>query len=204
MQMSDKPAQKTPPDSGESPPDTPPTIVLVGLMGAGKTHIGRKLAARLATGFVDSDDEIESAAGCTISEIFDRFGEAGFRDGERRVIARLLREHRGVISTGGGSFMNEQTRNNIAAAPGALSVWLRASLDTLVDRTSRRDNRPLLRHGDKRKILQRLMDERYPVYGKADIIVDSDGDNAEKVVDEIIARIGGTDPAKDPTKEMKG
>lgn len=192
--MSDKPTKETSPDSNESPQDDSPTIVLVGLMGAGKTHIGRKLAARLGTGFVDSDDEIESAAGCTISEIFDRFGEAGFRDGERRVIARLLKENRGVISTGGGSFMNEQTRENIAAAPGALSVWLRASLDTLVERTSRRDNRPLLRHGDKRKILQRLMDERYPVYGKADIVVDSDGDNADNVIEEIVTRI----------KEMKG
>lgn len=170
------------------------TIVLIGLMGAGKTHVGRRLAQRLEVDFVDSDDEIEAAAGCTIGEIFDRFGEAGFRDGERRVIARLLRETRGVISTGGGSFMNEQTRQNIAKTRGAVSVWLRASLDTLVERTSRRDNRPLLRHGDKRKILQRLMDERYPVYAEADVVVDTDQDDPAVTIESIIARL----------KEMEG
>lgn len=187
--MNENSPENTPENEGEPEAALPRTIVLVGLMGAGKTHIGRKLAGHLGVSFVDSDDEIESAAGCTISEIFDRFGEAGFRDGERRVLARLLKETKGVISTGGGSFMNEQTRENISKTKGAVSVWLRASLDTLVERTSRRDNRPLLRHGDRRKILQRLMDERYPVYAKADIIIDADGDKSEAVVSEIVSRL---------------
>lgn len=146
-------------------------IVLVGLMGAGKTSIGRRLAARLNMSFVDADTEIEAAAGCTIEEIFDRHGEAAFRDGERRVIARLLEGPPQVIATGGGAFMDASTRQLVRDR--AISLWLRADLDTLVARTSRRSNRPLLNRGNPRATLDRLMIERHPVYAEADITVDS-------------------------------
>ncbi len=149
----------------------PRTIVLIGLMGAGKSCIGRRLAALLGLDFVDADTEIERAAGCTIEEIFERHGEAAFRDGERRVIKRLLGQAVQVLATGGGSFMDPATRAAIRAQ--AVSVWLRADLDLLLRRTGRRNNRPLLKRGDPRAILERLMAERYPVYAEADIVVDS-------------------------------
>lgn len=140
-------------------------------MGAGKTSIGRRLAAQLDMPFVDADAEIEAAAGCTIEEIFERHGEAAFRDGERRVIARLLDGPPQVIATGGGAYMDPETRVLIAGR--AISLWLRADLDTLVARTARRSNRPLLKNGDPRDTLDRLMRQRYPVYAEADIVVDS-------------------------------
>ena len=146
-------------------------LVLVGLMGAGKSCIGRRLASQLGLKFVDADSEIEAAAGCTIEEIFSRHGEAAFRDGERRVIARLLHQPGQVLSTGGGAFMDPRTRAEIRER--GLSIWLRAGLDLLLKRTSRRNNRPLLKTGDPREILNRLIDERYPVYAEADIVVDS-------------------------------
>lgn len=146
-------------------------VVMVGLMGAGKTSIGRRLAAQLDIPFVDADAEIESAAGCTIEEIFERHGEAAFRDGERRVIARLLEGPPRVIATGGGAYMDPETRALIRER--AISLWLRANLDTLVSRTSRRSNRPLLKRGEPRETLDRLMQQRYPVYAEADITVDS-------------------------------
>lgn len=164
-------------------------IVMVGMMGAGKTAIGRRLAQRLGMPFVDADAEIERAAGCTIAEIFEKHGEAVFRDGERRVIARLLVGPVGVLATGGGAFMDPETRARIRA--GAISVWLKADLDTLVERVSRRGHRPLLRNGDPREILAQLMTERYPIYAQADITVET-GDaptaaTVERVIDGLAA-----------------
>jgi shikimate kinase len=163
------------------------TVALVGLMGAGKSTVGRRLAARLNMPFVDADHEIEAAAGCTIPEFFERHGEAAFRDGESRVIAWLLRGEPKILATGGGAFMNEKTRERIKRR--ATSVWLRADLDLLVSRVTRRDNRPLLKQGDPRDIMQRLMDERYPVYAEADIVVDSDDGPHEAVVERIVAAL---------------
>lgn len=147
------------------------TLVMVGLMGAGKSAIGKRLAQSLSLPFVDADKEIEEAAGCTIPEIFARFGESAFRDGERRVITRLLDGPPCVLATGGGAFMDETTRAKIKRS--GLSIWLRAELDTLVRRTARRNNRPLLNAGDPREILAKLMAVRYPVYAEADLTVDS-------------------------------
>lgn len=163
---------------------SPGNIVLVGLMGAGKSCIGRKLAARLRLPFVDADAEIEKAAGCAISEIFEQHGEQAFRDGERRVIARLLEDGPKVVATGGGAYMDPKTRKTIARR--AVSVWLRADLDLLVRRTSRRNTRPLLRTGDPREILGRLIDARYPVYAKADITIDSEDGPPEKTVQRVL------------------
>ncbi|MSP87597.1 MAG: shikimate kinase [Alphaproteobacteria bacterium] len=162
----------------------PRTVVLVGLMGAGKSAIGRRLAQRLGLAFIDADQEIELAAGCTIEEIFQRHGEAHFRDGERRVIQRLLERPPHVLATGGGAFIDSQTRAEIAAR--GISVWLRADLDLLVERTVRRQNRPLLKKGDPREILQKLMTDRYPVYAAAEICVDSGSGPPEEMVDRVI------------------
>jgi len=160
------------------------TIVLVGLMGSGKSSIGRRLASRLGTPFVDADAEIEAAAGCTIAEFFELHGEAVFRDGERRVIARLLGGPPQVLATGGGAFVDPTTRALVGDK--ALSVWLRAELDLLVKRCGRRNTRPLLREGDPREILARLIDERYPIYAETDVIVDTDDSPHETMVDRII------------------
>jgi shikimate kinase len=146
-------------------------IVLVGLMGAGKTTVGRRLAALLRLPFIDADEEIEKAAGLTIPEIFELRGEAEFRQGERRVIARLLQGAPHVLATGGGAFMNDETRALVKAH--ATSVWLRADLDVLMRRVEKRDTRPLLRGGDPRATMERLIAERYPVYAQADLAVDS-------------------------------
>ncbi len=169
---------------GEIIPKLERSVVLVGLMGAGKTSVGRRLASRLGVSFVDADAEIEAAAGCTISEIFERHGEAAFRDGERRVIARLLDDQPGVLGTGGGAFLDPETRARIAEK--GVSVWLRANLDVLAQRCARRNNRPLLWNGYPREILARLIDERYPVYAQADIVVDSVNGPHEAVVDKIV------------------
>jgi len=147
------------------------TVVLVGLMGAGKTKIGRRIAARLDLPFFDSDEEIEAAAGETIEEIFRNRGEAVFRDGERRVIARLLQGSVHVLATGGGAFMDAQTRRIIARR--GVSVWLRADLDVLFARVSRRTNRPLLKAPDPRAVLAELIERRHPIYTEADITIDS-------------------------------
>ena len=163
------------------------TIVLVGLMGAGKSCIGRRLAALLGLKFVDADTEIERAAGCTIEEIFERHGEAAFRDGERRVIERMLGQAVQVMATGGGSFMDPRTR--AAIQEQATSVWLRADLELLLKRTGRRNNRPLLKRGDPRAILERLMAERYPIYGEANIAVDSVDGPPEVTVERMRAAI---------------
>lgn len=149
-------------------------IVLVGMMGVGKTTVGRKLAQCLNLAFVDADEAIEEAAQMTIPEIFERHGEGEFRDGERRVIARLIGDASTkpkVIATGGGAFCNDSTRSLILEH--AISVWLDSDLDTLVERTSRKDNRPLLKQGDPREILGRLRAEREPFYSQAAIKVTS-------------------------------
>lgn len=168
-------------------------IVLVGLMGAGKSTVGRRLAARLGVNFLDADSEIESAAGMTIHEIFEKHGEPAFRRGEIKVIKRILQDMStgsppgGVLATGGGAYMNADIRDAIAQF--GVSVWLRADIDLLVRRVGRRNNRPLLKQGDARETLLRLRDERYPVYALADIVVDSADAPHEEVVDMILARL---------------
>ena len=163
------------------------SIVLVGLMGAGKSKIGRRLAARLGLPFFDSDPEIEAAAGETIEEIFANRGERVFREGERRVIARLLAQPAHVLATGGGAFMDPATRQLIARR--AVSLWLRADLDVLVARVLRRSNRPLLKQGDPRAILAELIARRYPVYAEADVAVDSGDGSPETTVARAIAAL---------------
>ncbi len=162
----------------------PRTLVLVGLMGAGKSCVGRRLAAKLDLPFVDADTEIEAAAGCTISEIFARFGEPAFREGERRVMSRLLEGPPCILAAGGGAFMDPQTR--VMVKEKGLSLWLRADLDLLVKRTAGRDHRPLLKTGDPRDILGRLIDQRYPVYAQADLVVDSVDQAPEVTVNAVI------------------
>ncbi|MEM9145095.1 MAG: shikimate kinase [Pseudomonadota bacterium] len=166
------------------PPRLQRTVVLIGLMGAGKSSVGLRLAQRLGVPFRDSDAEIERAAGMTIAEIFERYGEPHFRDGERRVIARLLTEAPMVMATGGGAFMNAETRTLIGG--GAVSVWLKAELAVLVARTAGRTHRPLLNRGDPETVLGGLIDERYPVYAKADVAVQS---RLEQTHEDMAARI---------------
>ena len=173
---------------GKSPGKSPgKTIVLVGLMGAGKSCIGRRLASELELEFIDADAEIEAAAGCSIEDIFERHGEAAFRDGERRVIARLLDQPAHVLATGGGSFMDPRTRALIKQS--GISLWLRADLPLLLKRTARRNNRPLLKRGDPSEILARLIEERYPVYAEADITIDSQDGPPEVTVARVRAAI---------------
>lgn len=160
------------------------SVVLVGLMGAGKSSVGRRLAARLGFAFIDADTEIEKAAGATIPEIFASHGEAAFRDGERKVIARLLDQPHVVLATGGGAFMNTETRSRIRER--GVSIWLKAEIDILVKRCARRSNRPLLANGDLKATLSRLMTERYPVYAEADITVMSIDGPHDAVVDQIM------------------
>ncbi|WP_209347424.1 shikimate kinase [Pontixanthobacter sp. CEM42] len=147
-------------------------IVLIGLMGTGKSTVGRKLASMLGKDFVDADHAIEDAAQLTVAEIFEQYGEEYFRDGERRVIARLMEEHNGVIATGGGAFVNDETRALILDK--AIAVWIDCDIDILVERTSRKNTRPLLRNGDPHEILTRLHKEREPFYSQAPIRVGSE------------------------------
>ena len=172
------------------------TIVLVGLMGAGKSKIGRRLAARLDLPFFDSDHEIEVAAGESIEEIFANRGEQVFREGERRVIARLLAQPVHVLATGGGAFLDESTRATIERR--GVSLWLRADLDVLVSRVSRRNNRPLLKGGDVRAVLGELIERRYPVYREADVVVESGEGSAELTVTRAIAALAGCPLATTP------
>jgi shikimate kinase/3-dehydroquinate synthase len=170
------------------------TIVLVGLMGAGKTSIGRRLAARLGLPFRDADQEIEMAAGCSIPEIFSRFGEAAFRDGERRVIRRLLAGDPMVLAYGGGAFMDSQTRE--ATRSEAISVWLRCPLPTLVRRVASRDNRPLLAGRDREETLRALMDARYPVYAEADLIVDCGDEPPDHTTGQVMNALMAYQPPR--------
>jgi shikimate kinase len=160
------------------------TIVLVGLMGVGKSTVGRRLAARLHLPFVDADREIETAAGLSIPDIFARFGEDGFRDGERRVIARLIDGRPKVVATGGGAFMNDETRALILQR--ATAVWLDADIDVLVERVGRRDDRPLLQGRDPREALAELAARRNPIYALAPIHVRSEPLPHEATVDAIL------------------
>lgn len=175
------------------------SIVMVGLMGAGKSAIGRRLATHLHMPFVDADTEIEAAAGCTIEEIFERHGEADFRDGERRVIARLLEGPPIVLATGGGAFMDESTRAMIAQH--GISIWLRADLDTLVRRTAKRNNRPLLKNSDPAKTLKELMAIRHPVYALADIVVESDDTPPEETVHRVCRALEAHTPTATPHQD---
>jgi shikimate kinase len=160
------------------------SLVLVGLMGAGKSTVGRRLAQALKLPFRDADHEIEAAAGMTIPEIFATHGEEHFRDGERRVIARLLQEGPIVLATGGGAFMNEETRSRIAEH--GISIWLKADLDVLMRRVRKRSTRPLLQNPDPEGTMRRLMELRHPVYATADITIDSHETPHDKVVAEVV------------------
>lgn len=162
-------------------------LVLIGMMGAGKTAIGKRVAERLDVPFRDVDKEIERAAGCSIADFFHHYGEQAFRDGERRVIKRLLAEPVGVLATGGGAFMDADTRRQIAAQ--AISVWLKADLDTLWRRVKRRDSRPLLKTENPRQTLAGLIDERYPVYAQADITVVSTDGPPDAMVERVIEAV---------------
>ncbi len=159
-------------------------IVLVGLMGAGKTSIGRRLAARLGLPFLDADAEIELAAGCTIPELFARYGEPYFRDGEKKVIRRLLAGGPAVLAYGGGAFMDPDTRR--ATRERAISVWLRCGLPTLVRRVAGRENRPLLANQDHHATMARLMAQRYPIYAEADVIVDCGDEMPEATTSHVV------------------
>ena len=161
------------------------TVVLVGMMGVGKSSIGRRLAACLGVPFRDADSQVESAAGCTITDIFERFGEEAFREGERKVIARLLNEPPHVMATGGGAFVDPLTRENMKRQ--AVTIWLKAPVELLLARTRRRDTRPLLRTGDPREILERLLTERSPIYSQADFELDSEDGPHATVVERIVA-----------------
>jgi shikimate kinase len=163
------------------------SIVLVGMMGAGKSTIGRRLAARLRLPFLDADAEIEAAAGMSIPDIFETHGEPHFRDGEARVIARLLESGPSVLATGGGAFMREETRTRIRAR--AVSIWLKADADTILKRVRRRADRPLLQTADPAATIGRLIDERHPVYQLADITIASREVLHEKIVEECIAAL---------------
>ena len=163
------------------------SIVLVGLMGAGKTTVGRRLSNILAIPFTDADAEIEQAAGKSIPEIFADHGEAEFREGERRVIARLLQAGPQVLATGGGAYMNEETRDNIRAA--GVAVWLRADLKLLLERVRKRNDRPLLNTSDPEAVMRRLIDARYPVYAQADIAIDSRNSSHRAVVCDVIGAL---------------
>ena len=201
--MSQKGSNSPPPDSPAL--EAPRTIAFVGLMGAGKSCIGRRLAAALELPFVDADKEIEAAAGCSIEDIFAEHGEAAFRAGERRVIARLLDQPTMVLATGGGAFMDTETRALLRDR--AISVWLRADVELLVRRTARRDHRPLLKRGDPRQILSDLIDKRYPVYAEADVVVDSVDVPPEvtlaRVTESLQRYLDGADPAAPEQDEAR-
>jgi shikimate kinase len=163
------------------------TLVMVGMMGAGKSSIGRRLAARLGMAFVDADTEIEQAANATIPEIFERHGEAYFRDGERRVIQRLLDGKPKVLATGGGAYMQPETRAAIKQA--GISIWLKADRELLLSRVKRRGGRPLLANGDLGETIDRLIAERYPVYAEAEIHIQSRDVAHDAVIEDILTAL---------------
>lgn len=160
------------------------SIVMVGMMGCGKTAIGRRLAQRLELPFVDADDEIEKAAGKSIPDIFQDHGEEHFREGERKVISRLLHVGPQVLATGGGAFMNAETRDEIGER--GISIWLKADLPVLLRRVGRRDSRPLLRGDNPEAVMKRLLKERSPFYAKADLVADSRDEPHDQIVAQII------------------
>jgi shikimate kinase len=162
----------------------PRTLVLIGIMGAGKSAVGRRLGTLLELPFVDADEEIEAAAGCSISDIFALHGEPAFRDGEKRVIERLLLRPKCILAAGGGAFMNEDVR--AAIRKRGISVWLRADLETLWQRVRRRDGRPLLDTATPKRTLEELIQRRYPVYAEADITVESSDGPPEETVKRVI------------------
>jgi len=164
------------------------TVALVGMMGAGKSSLGRRLAGKLDVPFKDADAEIEAAAGCSINEIFERFGEQAFRDGERKVIARLLSDAPHVLATGGGAFIDDETRTIIKAT--ALSVWINVPIDVLVNRVERRETRPLLRKGDAREIMTRLLTEREAIYAEADLTITGEDAPHGTALEKILAALG--------------
>ncbi|MEM9495567.1 MAG: shikimate kinase [Pseudomonadota bacterium] len=163
------------------------TVVLVGMMGVGKSTVGRRLAASLALPFHDADTEIETAAGMSVSDLFANHGEQSFRDGEERIIARLLDEGPMVLATGGGAIMREATRQRIGEK--SISIWLRADIDVIVQRATRRNARPLLQTGDPRQTIKRLTEERTPFYAEADIQVESQPGPHQNTVDAILAAL---------------
>jgi len=163
------------------------SIVLIGMMGVGKSSIGRRLAARLALPFIDADSEIEEAAGMSIADIFALHGEASFRDGEARVIARLLDSGPCVLATGGGAYMREETRARIAAH--GLTLWLKADAEVILRRVRRRNDRPLLQTGDQLATIERLIDERYPVYAGADLCIVSQDVPHDDIVEQCVGKI---------------
>jgi shikimate kinase len=171
-------------------------IVLIGMMGAGKSTVGRRLAARLGLGFVDADVEIESAAGMSIPDIFATHGEQAFRDGEVRVIARLLDGAPNVVATGGGAWMRPDTRERIRAR--GVSVWLKAEAEVLLRRVKRRSDRPLLQTADPAATIEKLVAERYPVYAEADLTLLSREVPHDRIVDECIAALAGYLPDHPP------
>lgn len=173
------------------------SLVLVGLMGCGKSSIGKRLAAKLALPFVDADEEIERVAQKSISEIFADHGEPFFRDRESKVIARLLGSGPQVLATGGGAFITPGTRANIREA--GLSIWLRAELPVLMRRVGKRDSRPLLKNGDPEQVMRNLMETRYPVYAEADVTVESRDIPHESIVAEIIAALARHPALAQPT-----
>lgn len=199
-------------DKSGSPPRLERSVVLVGLMGAGKTAVGRRLASSIGARFEDADEAVAEAAGMSIPDIFEAYGETVFRDLERRVIARLLEGEPHVLALGGGAFIDPATRSRVERR--ACSLWLRADLETLINRTSkRRASRPLLVREDPRIVLARLMAERYPVYGEADYTVDSGDQPAEQVVQRVRqllseggvlrgAAVPGADGAPDPAEGL--
>lgn len=162
-------------------------LVLIGLMGSGKTRIGRALAGALDLPFVDSDDEIEKAAGMRIADIFDKFGESYFRDGEKRVINRLLDDGIQVVATGGGAVMNPETAQKIWG--DTISLWVRAEMPVMLERTGRNDRRPLLRNGDPEEILLGLAEKRYPVYEKANVVVESHNGPIDSILNQTLAKL---------------
>lgn len=167
-------------------------VVLVGLMGAGKTSIGRRLGLRLGLSFADSDDAVIEAAGMSISDIFELYGETNFRELERRVIARLIGEQPAILALGGGAFIDLATRELVKTK--AISIWIDADLDTLVDRTGRKPGkRPLLMNGDPREILAGLMERRNPIYAEADHRIQSGAPTPEHLVEEIVDWLIATD-----------
>lgn len=164
------------------------TIVLVGIMGAGKTTVGKILADRIGIQFVDADQEIERAAGCTITDIFEKYGEAEFRKGEERVISRILSGQPCVLATGGGAFMSQATRLLIKKT--ATSVWLRVSFEVLAKRLEKRSGRPLLQTVDPQQTLRALINKRYPIYNDADLIVDAKDDAVDITVSKVAECLG--------------